>query len=122
MATSSKTAALLLFETLTFAAQKHSFQKRKNALKSPYIQHPILVSHLIAESFHPNEAPVWILQAGLLHDTVEDCDCTLEELREVFGERVERIVDECTDDTSLPSVERKAAQIVHAPVISDDAS
>lgn len=63
-----------------------------------------------------------ISEGALLHDTVEDCDCTFEELEKTFGKVVSRIVEECSDDTTQPSDVRKAAQISHAAHISNDAS
>lgn len=56
-----------------------------------------------------------MLQAAVLHDTVEDTDTTFEELECVFGTTVARIVQEVTDDKSLPKEERKRLQVVHAP-------
>lgn len=63
-----------------------------------------------------------ILQAALLHDTVEDTDCTAEELARVFGDKVMRIVLECSDDPALNKAARKQAQIDGAPHKSVDAS
>lgn len=54
-------------------------------------------------------------QAALLHDTVEDTDTTPEELEAKFGPTVARIVQEVTDDKSLPKQERKRLQVAHAP-------
>lgn len=62
-----------------------------------------------------------ILQAALLHDTVEDTDTTFEELEKKFGKAVTNVVREVTDDKSLPSEERKRLQIVHAPTSSVEA-
>jgi len=62
-----------------------------------------------------------VLQAALLHDTVEDTDTTFEELEEKFGVEVTNIVREVTDDKKLPSEERKRLQIVHAPTCSRQA-
>ena len=62
-----------------------------------------------------------MLQAALLHDTVEDTDTTFEELEEKFGKTVTDVVREVTDDKSLPSEERKRLQIVHAPTSSHKA-
>lgn len=50
-----------------------------------------------------------------MHDTVEDTDTTFEEIENYFGEEVEKIVKEVTDDKTLPKLERKRLQIVHAP-------
>lgn len=62
-----------------------------------------------------------VIQAALLHDTVEDTDTTFEELEEKFGKVVTDVVREVTDDRSLPSDERKRLQIVHAPTASHGA-
>lgn len=55
-----------------------------------------------------------MIQAALLHDTVEDTDTSFEEIEQEFGVNVKNIVMEVTDDKSLPSTERKRLQIVHA--------
>ena len=49
-----------------------------------------------------------------MHDTVEDTDTTLEEIEGVFGREVRNLVEEVTDDKSLPKMERKRLQIEHA--------
>lgn len=59
--------------------------------------------------------------AAILHDTVEDTDTTLDELEEHFGTEVRNIVDECSDDKSLPKQERKRLQIEHAKSASKQA-
>ncbi|NXT92766.1 MESH1 pyrophosphohydrolase, partial [Anhinga rufa] len=56
-----------------------------------------------------------VLQAALLHDTVEDTDTTLSEIEERFGEEVRRVVEELTDDKALPKAERKRRQVEGAP-------
>ena len=54
------------------------------------------------------EADDEVIQAGLLHDVVEDCDdWTVERLRDRFGERVASIVAELSEDKSLSWEERK---------------
>lgn len=62
-----------------------------------------------------------ILMAAILHDTVEDCGVTGEELRLMFGDTVADYVLEVTDDKSLPKAERKRLQIEHAPHLSQGA-
>lgn len=57
----------------------------------------------------------------MLHDTVEDTETTLEELEDKFGAAVARIVQEVTDDKSLPKQERKRLQVEHAPRCSRQA-
>lgn len=58
---------------------------------------------------------VFVLQAALLHDTVEDTDTSPAELEAKFGPIVARIVQEVTDDKGLPKQERKRQQVEHAP-------
>jgi guanosine-3',5'-bis(diphosphate) 3'-pyrophosphohydrolase len=61
------------------------------------------------------------LCAALLHDTIEDTDTSVEELVEVFGSSVAAIVQEVTDDKSLPKSERKLRQVEHATHLSPKA-
>lgn len=62
-----------------------------------------------------------VLQAALLHDTVEDTDTTLDEVELHFGDQVRRLVEEVTDDKTLPKLERKRLQVEHAPQSSPGA-
>lgn len=101
-----------------FAAGKHKSQKRKDG-QTPYINHPLEVADILARVARVSDPE--ILAAALLHDTIEDTGTTAEELRTVFGERVVSLVQECTDDKSLPKADRKRLQVEHAPHKSDDA-
>jgi len=101
-----------------FAAEKHRNQRRKDVEASPYINHPIQVAYILVQA--DVEDPV-VLAAGLLHDTIEDTNTSLEELQIVFGYEIANIVAECTDDKSLHKLERKQAQIDHAGTISPKA-
>ena len=105
-----------LLRAATFAADKHRDQRRKDAEASPYINHPLSVAHLLAHDGGVRDAS--LLVAALLHDTVEDTETTPHELEEAFGPGVRAIVDEVTDDKSLPKNQRKALQIEHAPLAS----
>lgn len=100
-----------LIRATNFAALKHVDQKRKGTGK-PYIIHPIGVAHLLTEVGGIDDVDT--LQAALLHDTIEDTDTTLDELRAEFGEQVAAIVAEVTDDKALPKGKRKRGQIAHA--------
>lgn len=62
-----------------------------------------------------------VLQAAILHDTVEDTHTTLTEISENFGPDVARIVEECTDNTDLSGPRRKAEQLRTAPYKSREA-
>ncbi|KAK4008300.1 guanosine-3',5'-bis(diphosphate) 3'-pyrophosphohydrolase MESH1 [Daphnia magna] len=108
-----------LIECVDFAAIKHRNQRRKDSDSTPYINHPIGVARILTHEAGIQD--IVILQAALLHDTVEDTDTTFEELEKKFGKAVTKVVREVTDDKSLPSEERKRLQIVHAPTSSPEA-
>jgi guanosine-3',5'-bis(diphosphate) 3'-pyrophosphohydrolase len=103
-----------------FAATAHSGQRRKNIAKDPYINHPIEVAALLAVEDIGVDKDV--LVAALLHDTIEDTSVTRDDIVERFGARVAAIVAECSDDKSLPKVERKKVQIEHAAQVSYSAA
>jgi guanosine-3',5'-bis(diphosphate) 3'-pyrophosphohydrolase len=56
-----------------------------------------------------------VLQAAVLHDTVEDTDATPADIEAAFGARVAQIVAECTDDRGQSREARKEAQVQTAP-------
>lgn len=114
----TKTDAARLLDAASFAAFKHSEQRRKDADATPYINHPLEVARILAEA-EVND--VEVLMAAILHDTIEDTDTTADELAERFSERVCGLVLEVTDDKSLPKLERKRLQVLKAPTKSDNA-
>ncbi|XP_001600589.1 guanosine-3',5'-bis(diphosphate) 3'-pyrophosphohydrolase MESH1 [Nasonia vitripennis] len=109
----------LVVKCANFAAIKHSRQRRLNKEKTPYINHPIGVANILVEEGEVCDPAVIV--AALLHDTVEDTDTTFEEIEEHFGAKIRKIVEEVTDDKSLPKLERKRLQIEHAPNSSHEA-
>jgi (p)ppGpp synthase/HD superfamily hydrolase len=56
-----------------------------------------------------------------LHDTIEDTETSPQELEDHFGQEVRLLVQEVTDDKSLPKLERKRLQVEHAPNLSKPA-
>ena len=104
-----------LLRALDLAAAKHRDQRRKDEPRSPYINHPIAVAHLLWECGVREEATVL---AGVLHDTIEDTATTRDELAALFGAEVADVVAEVTDDKSLPKARRKELQVEHAPHLS----
>lgn len=108
-----------LLAAASFAAGKHTNQRRKNAAATPYINHPLEVAEHLARVGGIDDEE--LLMAALLHDTIEDTFTTADEIRELFGERVTRIVLECTDDKTLEKQERKRLQILNAPDKSPEA-
>jgi len=109
-------SSVLLLKALSFAAARHRDQRRKGSHQAPYINHPIEVATLIATVGGVDD--VAVLQAALLHDTIEDTDATPEDIEREFGPDVRALVLEMTDDMSLPSARRKQRQIERAPGLS----
>ena len=109
-----------LLKAAYFAAEKHRGQTRKDSDGSPYINHPLSVALIIAETGGVSDTEV--LAAALLHDTIEDTDTTEEELEKEFGSRVLSLVLEVTDDKSLPKKVRKQKQIEHAEHLTKEAA
>ncbi len=72
------------------AEKKHAGVLRKSG--EPYIHHPIEVAYILAEIQCGPET----LAAGLLHDTVEDTDLTIQDVENQFGKDVGMIVDSLT--------------------------
>ena len=101
---------------IEFAAQKHAYQTRKTG--GSYITHPIAVVRLLTEV---GVADPDVLAAAVLHDTVEDTDTTIDEIKEKFGATVARYVGEVTDDKTLPKAKRKQEQVAHAKTSSNGA-
>ncbi|HTK38206.1 MAG TPA: HD domain-containing protein [Pyrinomonadaceae bacterium] len=108
-----------LLEAASFAAKRHTEQKRKGSDGEPYINHPLEVANLLANIGNVND--IDILIAALLHDTIEDTGVTKEELATRFGQKVADYVAEVSDDKSLPNDERKRRQVEHAPHLSQGA-
>lgn len=108
-----------LLKAISFAAEKHRNQRRKDKDASPYINHPIAAASILASEGNVNDETLLI--AAILHDTVEDTETTFGELEEVFGIEIAGVVKEVTDDKALPKATRKELQIEHAPHASSRA-
>jgi len=106
-------------QAISFAAKKHSTQKRKGADEQPYVNHVLEVANLLANVGEIEDYDVLI--AAVLHDTVEDTETSAEEITNLFGATVSSYVAEVTDDKSLPKATRKQLQIEHAPHLSNGA-
>ena len=111
----SKSATVVaVLEALRFAALKHRNQRRKDAEASPYINHPIEVARLLGVEAGIDDAIV--LQAAVLHDTIEDTETSYDEVRSAFGKDVADVVLEVTDDKTIRDRgERKRLQLENAP-------
>ena len=73
-----------------FAKEKHEGQFRKSG--EAYIYHPMNVALILTSIYADYET----ISAGLLHDVLEDCDCTVEEMEKEFGETITRLVQGVT--------------------------
>jgi guanosine-3',5'-bis(diphosphate) 3'-pyrophosphohydrolase len=82
------------------ADKAHTGQKRVSG--EPYIYHCLTVASILAEYSMPAE----VVAAGLLHDTVEDTDLKIENIRHDFGDAVANLVQGVTKLTQLPRVSR----------------
>ncbi|MGH9868992.1 MAG: HD domain-containing protein [Candidatus Polarisedimenticolia bacterium] len=109
----------VLLKAASFSANKHRGQRRKGSDASPYINHPLDVANTLAGI--GGVAEVAVLAAAILHDTLEDTCTTPEELESEFGPVVTALVQEVTDDKTLPKAERKQRQVDHAADLSSDA-
>jgi len=116
MSSNERPDTALLLAAIEFASRKHSTQRRRDEEASPYINHPITVTHLLADTGGITDLAT--LMAAVLHDTIEDTETTPRELDDLFGPTVRKVVEEMTDDKSLPKAVRKQLQVDHAPHLS----
>ncbi|MDQ0747150.1 guanosine-3',5'-bis(diphosphate) 3'-pyrophosphohydrolase [Streptomyces africanus] len=94
------------------AERWHRGQKRKSG--DPYITHPLAVTTILAElGMDPAT-----LMAGLLHDTVEDTEYGLDDLRRDFGDVVTLLVDGVTKLDKVKFGEAAQAETVRKMVVA----
>src|SRR6266852_1591955 len=100
---------LLVLKAADAAARWHVHHRRKGPAEEPYINHLIEVAMLVADATDGSDTNLVI--AALLHDAIEDSEVPRELIAETFGEDVARIVEEVTDDKTLPKEVRKHKQV-----------
>ncbi|MHC6526003.1 bifunctional GTP diphosphokinase/guanosine-3',5'-bis pyrophosphate 3'-pyrophosphohydrolase [Vibrio proteolyticus] len=93
-----------LRQSYVVARDAHEGQTRSSG--EPYIIHPVAVARILAEM----RLDIETLQAALLHDVIEDCDVTKEELESQFGATVAELVDGVSKLDKLKFRDRKEAQ------------
>src|SRR5690606_26149771 len=81
----------LIRKAFDLAVDAHKEQRRKTG--EPYIFHPIEVAKIVADEIGLGATSI---AAALMHDVVEDTDYTLENIEELFGEKIARIIDGLT--------------------------
>jgi len=106
---------LLVKKAYEFAENAHHDQVRKSG--EPYFMHPASVASILTELMI--DAPT--IAAGLLHDTVEDCnDITLDNIRKEFGDEVALLVDGVTklDQIDFTNREEQKAESLRKMILA----
>ena len=112
----------LLDKAIVFAVNAHHNTERRGK-GFPYIVHPMEAMEIVA-TITPDQE---LLAAAALHDTIEDTDVTVEQIREAFGERVAELVHSESDQMPEGVTEedswhdRKQAAIDRLAAASHDA-
>ena len=92
-------------EAYLFAKGAHEGQFRKSG--EPFIMHPVEVAIILSDLRMDSDT----LRAAVLHDTVEDTEYTLEDVRQKFGDTVAELVDGVTKINSLEIESLSHAQV-----------
>ncbi|OTA27627.1 bifunctional (p)ppGpp synthetase/guanosine-3',5'-bis(diphosphate) 3'-pyrophosphohydrolase [Alloscardovia macacae] len=90
----------------------HSAQRRRSG--EPYIIHPIAVAQILADLGMSST----VVAAGLLHDTVEDTDFSLEQCREEFGDTIAGLVDGVTKLTKMDVGDSAQAETIRKMIVA----
>ncbi len=94
--TLSKSDKVLIRKAFEIAVDAHKEQRRKSG--EAYIFHPLAVAQIVASEIGLDATSI---AAALLHDVVEDTEYTLNDLEQMFGETIARIVDGLTKISNL---------------------
>ena len=81
----------LITKAFNFARQAHKGVRRHSG--EPYILHPLAVARIVCAEIGLGSTSIC---AALLHDVVEDTDYTVEDIRNLFGEKIAQIVEGLT--------------------------
>ncbi|TMM37305.1 MAG: bifunctional (p)ppGpp synthetase/guanosine-3',5'-bis(diphosphate) 3'-pyrophosphohydrolase [Actinobacteria bacterium] len=111
-ATHPKAEVRLLQKAYDAAARWHEGQYRKSG--DPYITHPLAVANLLAELGMDTTT----LVAALLHDTIEDTDYTLDQMRVDFGGEVTLLVDGVTKLDKVKLGDAAKAETIRKMVVA----
>jgi MHS family proline/betaine transporter-like MFS transporter len=80
-------------KAITFTKKWHSGQIRK-AGEHPFYWHPLRVAEMVATYYCKTD----VIVASILHDTIEDSECTMEIIEKEFNQRIAEIVDRLTNN------------------------
>lgn len=95
----------IITKAFNFARQAHKGVRRLSG--EPYIMHPIAVAQIACEEMGLGSTSIC---AALLHDVVEDTDYTVEDIKNIFGEKIAQIVDGLTKISGGIFGDRASAQ------------
>ena len=95
---------MLINRAYVYAMAQHGNQVRASG--DPYISHPLEVAGLLADIKLDSASII----TALLHDTVEDTDATLADIRRMFGSEVSRLVDGVTKLSRIESQSSRTRQ------------
>lgn len=96
-------ASTLVLKAESFATKAHFHQKRKYT-GQPYIIHPRNVANIVSKFEHNDN----IICAAWLHDTVEDTNVKLNDIKNIFGDKIAELVDDLTKVSTFKDGNRKA--------------
>lgn len=96
----------MINQAIYFATKAHEGQVRKVS-QSPFIFHSLALGCILNDAGADEDAII----AGILHDTVEDTDVTLNDIKETFGENIANLVDGCSENKTLSWEQRKQQTI-----------
>ncbi|WP_223690673.1 RelA/SpoT family protein [Leifsonia poae] len=102
----------LIERAYTVAERAHSGQKRRSG--EPYITHPVAVAQILADLGIGAKT----IAAALLHDTVEDTDYKLDELRDAFGDEIAMLVDGVTKLDKVKYGDSAQAETVRKMIVA----
>lgn len=102
----------LIERAFAVAERAHSGQKRRSG--EPYITHPVAVAQIIADLGIGAKT----IAAALLHDTVEDTEYRLDELRDQFGDEIAMLVDGVTKLDKVKYGDSAQAETVRKMIVA----
>ena len=88
---------MLVIKAIAFASEKHKGQERRGS-GLPYVTHPIIVMELVQKYKGDSKHIQELKCAALLHDVLEDTECTYQEIEREFSPLIASIVMELTSD------------------------
>ncbi len=91
----------LIKKAYNYIVEKHAGQKRLSG--EPYIIHPVWVAYILATL----ETGPMTICAGLLHDVMEDCGISHEEMAKEFGEEITSLVEGVTKISKMPYMDEQ---------------